>query len=63
LLIRRELQKFKKIKKNIFMNPGKVDKKIDAISFAVYFVGWVKLDTAYPAKAAFWMPRFFLVSL
>ena len=36
------------------MNPGKVYKKIDAVSFAVYFVGWFKPYTTYPAKAALW---------
>ena len=41
------------------MNPGKADKKIDAISFAVYFVGWVKPYTAYPAKEALWRAAFF----
>ena len=41
------------------MNPGKADKKIDAISFAVYFVGWVKPYTAYPAKAVFWTAEVF----
>ena len=41
------------------MNPGKVYKKIDAVSFAVYFVGWVKPYTAYPARDAFWRAAFF----
>ena len=41
------------------MNPGKADKKIDTISFAVYFVGWVKPYTAYPAKEAFWTAELF----
>ena len=41
------------------MNQGKVDKKIDAVSFAIYFVGWDKPYTAYPAKAAFWMAEVF----
>ena len=41
------------------MYPGKADKKIDAISFAVYFEGWVKPFTAYPAKAAFWTAEVF----
>ena len=41
------------------MNPGKVDKKIDTISFAVYFVGRVKPFMAYPAKAAFWTAEVF----
>ena len=41
------------------MDPGKVDKKIDAISFAVIFVGWVKPFTTNPAKAAFWTAEVF----
>ena len=41
------------------MNPGKVDKKIDAISFAATFVGWVKPFMAYLAKAAFWTAEVF----
>ena len=41
------------------MNPGKVDKKIDAISFAVIFVCWVKPFTAYPARDAFWRAEVF----
>ena len=41
------------------MNPGKVNKKINAISFAVIFVGWVKPYMAYPAKASFWTAEVF----
>ena len=32
---------------------------MDTISYAVYFVGWIKLDTAYPAKEALWRATFF----
>ena len=41
------------------MNPGKVDKKIDVISPAVIFVGWVKPYTADPARDALWMAEVF----
>ena len=41
------------------MNPGKVDKKIDKISFAVIFVGWVKPYTTYQARDALWTAEVF----
>ena len=41
------------------MNPGKVDKKIDAIYFAIIFEGWVKPFTAYPPKEVFWTAEVF----
>ena len=32
---------------------------MDTVSYAVYFVGWIKPDTAYPARDALWRAAFF----